>query len=328
MAGARSQPTQRLLPPRRCWARGQARGGPRRRAARVCCLLPACGRGRPPTCRLAPQVSVRAVAAEQAPSATANQPYGRVFNFSAGPAVLPVEVLEQAQADLLNWRGCGEAGAPSSRPRERVSRVRRPPCDAARSRHPGRAGMSVMEMSHRGKEFQSIIDAAEADLRALLAIPDNYQVLFMQGGASSQFSAIPLNLAAEGDAVDYIVTGSWSKKAAGGERCRHARASRHVLQPARPATRPRCGRGQEVCQGECGRDRRQQERAQPQHVEPQRRWVAWAWCQSALRCSAQHMGTPRHATSSGCLRCHGRLVLTASVAPALTRRQVCALLRQ
>ncbi|KAI3438601.1 hypothetical protein D9Q98_001024 [Chlorella vulgaris] len=126
-------------------------------------------------------VVVRAVTAEQAPSTTA-QPYGRVFNFSAGPAVLPVEVLEQAQADLLNWQG---------------------------------SGMSVMEMSHRGKEFQSIIDGAEADLRALLAIPDNYQVLFMQGGASSQFSAIPLNLSAEGDTLDYIVTGSWSKKAAG-----------------------------------------------------------------------------------------------------------------
>ena len=73
-----------------------------------------------------------------------------------------------------------------------------------------------MEMSHRGKEFQSIIDAAEADLRALLAIPDTYKVLFMQGGASTQFSAIPLNLCADAaDAVDYIVTGSWSKKAAG-----------------------------------------------------------------------------------------------------------------
>ncbi|KAI7844356.1 hypothetical protein COHA_002154 [Chlorella ohadii] len=126
------------------------------------------------------QLAVRAVAAEAA-SSTTGQPHGRVFNFSAGPAVLPVEVLEQAQADLLNWRG---------------------------------SGMSVMEMSHRGKEFQSIIDAAEADLRALLSIPDNYHVLFMQGGASTQFSAIPLNLAGEGDTVDYIVTGSWSKKAA------------------------------------------------------------------------------------------------------------------
>lgn len=133
------------------------------------------------------QVAVSAVLVEQAgtaglPPSGPAQPYDRVFNFSAGPAVLPVEVLEQAQADLLNWRG---------------------------------SGMSVMEMSHRGKEFQSIIDTAEADLRALLAIPDNYQVLFMQGGASTQFSAIPLNLAADGDTVDYIVTGSWSKKAAG-----------------------------------------------------------------------------------------------------------------
>lgn len=128
------------------------------------------------------QVAVHAVAAPDKPSATTGQPHSRVFNFSAGPACLPVDVLEQAQADLLNWRG---------------------------------SGMSVMEMSHRGKEFQSIIDAAEADLRALLAIPDNYTVLFMQGGASTQFSAIPLNLAAEDATVDYIVTGSWSKKAAG-----------------------------------------------------------------------------------------------------------------
>ncbi|MGH8465505.1 MAG: aminotransferase class V-fold PLP-dependent enzyme, partial [Pseudomonas sp.] len=92
----------------------------------------------------------------------------------------PVDVLQEAQRDLLNWRRCG---------------------------------MSVMEMSHRSKEFESIIKDAEADLRALLAIPDNYRVLFLQGGASTQFSAIPLNLAAEGDATDYIVTGSWGNKA-------------------------------------------------------------------------------------------------------------------
>ena len=110
------------------------------------------------------------------------QPYGRVFNFSAGPACLPLDVLEKAQDELLNWGG---------------------------------SGMSVMEMSHRGKEFDSIIKKAESDLRTLLAIPDNYRVLFLQGGASTQFSAIPLNLTAEGDAVDYLVTGSWSKKAAG-----------------------------------------------------------------------------------------------------------------
>lgn len=105
-----------------------------------------------------------------------------MFNFSAGPACLPVEVLEQAQADLLNWKG---------------------------------TGMSVMEMSHRGKEFQSIIAQTEADLRELLQIPANYMVLFLQGGASTQFSALPLNLAPEGSTADYVITGSWSKKAAG-----------------------------------------------------------------------------------------------------------------
>ncbi len=124
-----------------------------------------------------------AIAEPPAPDAAASkQPYGRVFNFSAGPAVLPLPVLEQAQADLINWQGSGQ---------------------------------SVMEMSHRGKEFDSIAKKAEADLRALLSIPDNYKVLFMQGGASTQFAAVPLNLT-EGndDVVDYIVTGSWSKKAA------------------------------------------------------------------------------------------------------------------
>lgn len=89
-------------------------------------------------------------------------------------------VLEQAQADMLNWQG---------------------------------SGLSVMEMSHRGKEFSSIITKAEHDLRMLLGIPDDYQVLFLQGGASQAFSSVPLNLAAEGDTVDHIITGSWSKKA-------------------------------------------------------------------------------------------------------------------
>ncbi|CAL8468684.1 g8224 [Coccomyxa elongata] len=109
------------------------------------------------------------------------EPYGRVFNFSAGPAVLPLPVLEEAQADLLSWKG---------------------------------SGMSVMEMSHRGPEFMRIIEEAESDLRALLSIPDNYKVLFLQGGATQQFAALPLNLSKPGDTVDYIVTGSWSKKAA------------------------------------------------------------------------------------------------------------------
>lgn len=106
--------------------------------------------------------------------------YDRVFNFSAGPATMPVEVLEEIAAEVLNYRG---------------------------------SGMSVMEMSHRSKVFQQIVDEAEADLRELMHIPENYKVLFIQGGATLQFSAIPLNLMKNGVA-DYIVTGAWSKKAA------------------------------------------------------------------------------------------------------------------
>jgi len=104
----------------------------------------------------------------------------RVYNFSAGPAVLPVEVLERAREELLDWHG---------------------------------SGMSVMEMSHRGKAFMSIAEQAEADLRELLAIPDDYRVLFLQGGASSQFAAVPMNLLRGRARADYINTGSWSKKA-------------------------------------------------------------------------------------------------------------------
>lgn len=104
----------------------------------------------------------------------------RVFNFSPGPAVLPVEVLEQARDEMLDWHG---------------------------------TGMSVMEMSHRGKAFISIAEQAEADLRQLLAVPSNYKVLFVQGGATLQFAAVPLNLAAAGQTVDYVNTGAWSKKA-------------------------------------------------------------------------------------------------------------------
>lgn len=103
----------------------------------------------------------------------------RIFNFSAGPAVLPEPVLEDCKANLLDYKGCG---------------------------------MSVMELSHRGPEFMDIIARAEADLRSLLSIPDSYDVLFLQGGASGVFAALPLNLTAEGDTVDYVVTGSWSKK--------------------------------------------------------------------------------------------------------------------
>ena len=104
----------------------------------------------------------------------------RVFNFSAGPAALPEAVLKQAQEEMLDWHG---------------------------------SGMSVMEMSHRGREFMSIAEQAEADLRELMAIPDNYKVLFLQGGASTQFAMVPLNLMAEGDEADYFLTGAWSKKA-------------------------------------------------------------------------------------------------------------------
>ena len=103
----------------------------------------------------------------------------RVYNFSAGPAVLPEEVLKEAQEEMLDYRGCG---------------------------------MSVMEMSHRSKVFQNIIDEAEADLRDLMGIPSNYKVMFLQGGASLQFSMIPMNLMKNGVA-DYIVTGQWAKKA-------------------------------------------------------------------------------------------------------------------
>jgi phosphoserine aminotransferase len=104
----------------------------------------------------------------------------RVFNFSAGPAVLPLEVLEQAREEMLDWHG---------------------------------SGMSVMEMSHRGKEFMSIAETAESDLRELLAIPSNYKVLFLQGGATAQFSMVPQNLLKDRASADYIYTGQWSKKA-------------------------------------------------------------------------------------------------------------------
>ncbi len=104
----------------------------------------------------------------------------RKYNFSAGPAMIPQEVLDQAQAEMDDWHG---------------------------------SGMSVMEMSHRGKEYMSIAAEAEADLRDVMSIPDNYKVLFLQGGASSQFTAIPLNLLRGKDSADYVNTGAWSKKA-------------------------------------------------------------------------------------------------------------------
>lgn len=104
----------------------------------------------------------------------------RPYNFSAGPAMLPESVLNQAREEMLDWNG---------------------------------SGMCVAEMSHRGKEYMSIATAAEADLRTLLGIPDNYKVLFLQGGASSQFAMVPLNLLRGATDADYIKTGSWSKKA-------------------------------------------------------------------------------------------------------------------
>ncbi len=104
---------------------------------------------------------------------------GRVYNFSAGPAILPEEVLKEAAAEMMDYQG---------------------------------SGMSVMEMSHRSKVYDNIIKTAEQDLRDLLGIPDNYKVLFMQGGASQQFAAIPMNLM-KNKVADYIVTGQWAKKA-------------------------------------------------------------------------------------------------------------------
>ena len=104
----------------------------------------------------------------------------RVFNFSAGPAVLPEEVLRQAQEEMLDWHG---------------------------------SGMSVMEMSHRGKEFMSIAAAAESDLRELLAVPPSYKVLFLPGGATTQFAMVPMNLLRGRTVADYIHSGEWAKKA-------------------------------------------------------------------------------------------------------------------
>jgi phosphoserine aminotransferase len=106
----------------------------------------------------------------------------RVYNFSAGPAVLPEEVLSQAREEMLDWHG---------------------------------SGMSVMEMSHRGKEFTAIAHSAHADLRELLNIPSNYKVLFLQGGAATQFAAVPMNLLRGRNKADYIHTGEWAKKAIG-----------------------------------------------------------------------------------------------------------------
>ncbi len=112
----------------------------------------------------------------------------QVYNFSAGPAVLPEPVLRQAQAELPDWHG---------------------------------TGMSVMEMSHRGSDFVQIAEHAEARLRDLMAVPDDYRVLFLQGGATGQFAAVPMNLSAQSAAADYVITGMWGKRA-------HSEASKYL----------------------------------------------------------------------------------------------------
>ncbi|XP_068658932.1 phosphoserine aminotransferase 2, chloroplastic-like [Aristolochia californica] len=132
----------------------------------------------------APSLSITCTAVSPSPvvsSPSQSKPsQDRVFNFAAGPATLPENVILKAQSELFNWRN---------------------------------SGMSIMEMSHRGKEFLSVIQKAESDLRALLQVPGDYEVLFLQGGATTQFAAIPLNLCKPEDSVDYVVTGSWGDKA-------------------------------------------------------------------------------------------------------------------
>src|SRR6187402_2266117 len=104
----------------------------------------------------------------------------RIFNFSAGPAVLPLPVLEQAQRELVSLPD---------------------------------VGMSILEVSHRSKVFEDVLARAEADIRQLADVPSNYRVLFLQGGASLQFTMVPMNLLAQGATADYVVTGAWSAKA-------------------------------------------------------------------------------------------------------------------
>ena len=106
--------------------------------------------------------------------------YDRVYNFSAGPSMLPLNVIEEAAKDLPNYQGCGQ---------------------------------SVMEMSHRSAEFKKILAEAEADLRDIMNIPENYKVMFLQGGGTLQFAMVPLNLLRNSKKADYIITGSWAKKA-------------------------------------------------------------------------------------------------------------------
>ena len=118
----------------------------------------------------------------------------RVYNFSAGPSMLPLEVLERAQKELVCYPSCG---------------------------------MSVMEMSHRSKMFENILEQAKADLKELMHIPDNYKILFLQGGGSTQFAMVPLNLMNKSNKADYVVTGQWAKKAA--EEAKRSGNIRHTL---------------------------------------------------------------------------------------------------
>ena len=132
----------------------------------------------------------------------------RVFNFAAGPAVLPLPVLEEAQRDLVALPG---------------------------------VGMSVLEISHRSKTFEAIIQECEANIRKLVGVPENYHVLFLAGGATLQFSMVPLNLLAPGETADYITTGAWSEKAlkeankVGNHPCRIHRQSRELRARAETA---------------------------------------------------------------------------------------------
>ena len=150
----------------------------------------------------------------------------RIFNFSAGPAVLPQPVLEEAQRDLVSLPG---------------------------------VGMSILEISHRSKAFESILHTAEADIRALAGIPDDYAVLFLQGGASLQFSMVPMNLLPEGGSADYVVTGAWSQKAVK-EAKRHGKVNIAATTESRQL-RARAGRRRD----QLGRQRRLRARHVEQH---------------------------------------------------------------
>jgi len=134
----------------------------------------------------------------------------RAYNFSAGPATLPESVLAQARDEMLDWRG---------------------------------VGASIVELSHRGPEFMQVAAEAEADLRRLLSVPDDYAVLFLAGGATTQQALLPLNFAAPGQAVDYVVTGHWGKTALSRPRPIPPSMSPSVAKPAVTAPSPRAPAG-------------------------------------------------------------------------------------